>query len=436
MAKVKIDLNKKVKQIKPMHGVGQPPLAGSKSTHFHFLTEAGIPYSRLHDVGGPYGGNRFVDIPNIFRDFSADENDPASYDFTFTDHLITELVKAGVEPYYRLGITIENDVLIKPYRVFPPEDFGKWARICEHIVAHYNEGWADGFHYNITYWEIWNEPDGGGGKNDLGAQMWRGDPEDFFRLYDITAKHLKKRFPNIKVGGYGACELALILDDVSNPAYAKTDKVWLKQIHDFFHGFFSYIKENGSPIDFFSWHTYKPVDVALKLDENIAKWVREYGFGDIELHLNEWNPYAIEHGSAHHAAEVAAMMLGMQDANTDILCIYDARMQGGTFSALFDGNIAKPFPTYYSLVGFNLLYKLGTQVELLNDTEGLYAVAASDGTRHAVMLANLSGTEQTLDFEGACLKNARIYVTDELRAMSWAPNADSIPNNSVMIIEF
>lgn len=24
---------------------------------------------------------------------------------------------------------------------------------------HYNDGWADGFSYNITYWEVWKEPD-------------------------------------------------------------------------------------------------------------------------------------------------------------------------------------------------------------------------------------------------------------------------------------
>ena len=42
----------------------------------HYLKEAGIPYSRLHDVGGWLGGGLYVDIPNLFPDFDADENDP------------------------------------------------------------------------------------------------------------------------------------------------------------------------------------------------------------------------------------------------------------------------------------------------------------------------------------------------------------------------
>ena len=74
-------------------------------------------------------------------------------------YLIAAIVNAGVEPYYRLGITIEHQAYIKPYHTFPPKDPEKWARICEHIIRHYTEGWADGYHYNIRYWEIWNEPE-------------------------------------------------------------------------------------------------------------------------------------------------------------------------------------------------------------------------------------------------------------------------------------
>jgi len=113
-----------------------------------------------HDAGGAFGGSRFVDIPNIFPDFDADENDPASYDFTFTDWLMTAIKKQG----------------------------------CEHVVRHYNEGWADGFHYDIKYWEIWNEPEG--------EAFWSGTREEFFRLYEVASNHLKKCFgDSIRVKG-------------------------------------------------------------------------------------------------------------------------------------------------------------------------------------------------------------------------------------------
>ena len=95
-AMINIDFSSVQGPVKPVNGVGQPPILGFDDTRlFRYLKEAGIPYSRLHDVGGAYGKNVFVDIPNLFRDFDADETDPASYDFAFTDRLINALVENG-----------------------------------------------------------------------------------------------------------------------------------------------------------------------------------------------------------------------------------------------------------------------------------------------------------------------------------------------------
>ena len=123
MAKLTVDYSNIVKQLKPMHGTGQPPLMGVNCDKFQYLKDAHVPYSRLHDVGGWFGGNLFVDIPNVFRDFNADENDPANYDFTFTDILLKGLDDYDVKPIYRLGVTIENFFEIKVYRTNPPADF-------------------------------------------------------------------------------------------------------------------------------------------------------------------------------------------------------------------------------------------------------------------------------------------------------------------------
>lgn len=63
-------------------------------------------------------------------------------------------------------------------------DFQKWAVVCEHIVRHYNEGWADGYHLNIKYWEIWNEPDLGS-EDPATSKTWGGTKEQF---YDMVAE--------------------------------------------------------------------------------------------------------------------------------------------------------------------------------------------------------------------------------------------------------
>ena len=111
----------------------------------------------MHDCCGSYGGSYFVDVSNIFRDFDADENDPASYDFHYSDEYIGAIIRSGANVVYRLGETIEWGS--KKYRTYPPKDAHKWARICEHIIMHYNEGWCNGHHYGIEYFEIWNEPE-------------------------------------------------------------------------------------------------------------------------------------------------------------------------------------------------------------------------------------------------------------------------------------
>ena len=73
MAKIQVNPQKIVKKMKPMHGGGQPPVnCHATDEHFHYLTEAGIPYSRLHDVEWAFGGGKYVDIPVIFRNFDAD----------------------------------------------------------------------------------------------------------------------------------------------------------------------------------------------------------------------------------------------------------------------------------------------------------------------------------------------------------------------------
>ena len=130
--KISVDFNKDAKRIiKPMHGVGQPPILGGPEgvgpDLFHYLEEAGVPYSRLHDAGGRFACGIYVDIPNIFRNFDADVNNPLSYDFTFTDILIKDLKDYNVEPVYRLGVTIENAANIKAYHIYPR----RCGRFCE-----------------------------------------------------------------------------------------------------------------------------------------------------------------------------------------------------------------------------------------------------------------------------------------------------------------
>lgn len=392
--RIEADFTKVTGRVKAMHGVGQPPMLGLNAEHLHYLEEAGIPYSRLHDVGGMFGGGAYVDIPNVFPDFEADENDPASYNFPFTDVIITELKKHGVEPVYRLGVTIENYAGVKAFRIFPPADFGKWARICEHIIRHYNEGWANGFHYAIRDWEIWNEADSGRFRNDI-SQMWRGTSQQFYDLYVTAATHLKQCFgDSIRVGGYASCgfyNCRTVDPDCQGLGHEPTSQ--FEGFFSFAHEFLAYVRDRKAPLDFFSWHSYASIANTLDMADYVKRLLDKYGFGDVPDYLNEWNVCHDIHsrGTARAAAQTLGMMLAMQKARPDMLNFYDARLNScSQYGGLFNPDTWQPYLAYYAFMAFNEAYKLGNEVQTSSDDQDVYVLGATDQRQCVLLIANTS----------------------------------------------
>ncbi|MBQ6824494.1 MAG: hypothetical protein IJP27_07560 [Clostridia bacterium] len=345
-----VNFDQIVGKIRAMHAVGQPPMLGTDCSLFSYLKEAHIPYSRLHDVGVKKL-QPMVDISCIFPDFSKDEQDPANYDFEYTDLLVSELVKNDCPPIFRLGETIENATAkgYRPRYIFAPADPHKWARICEQIIRHYNEGWADGFRFGIRYWEIWNEPDNGfqegeGPAKDIN-QMWVGTAEQYYELYAVTAKHLKACFGDaIKVGGYASSGFYAIFNDPEKygvpVAFQKNYRERYVWFLTFYFGFLDYVKAQNAPLDFFSWHSYSEVDRTVAVEQFVERSLRERGF-DCEIHLNEWNnAHSWEGiGTAYAAAHAAAMLLAMQNTEAAMLNYYDARVGASSYGGMFDSSV-------------------------------------------------------------------------------------------------
>lgn len=431
---IKIDFNKITGIIKPVNAGGQPPILGTNFGMFRYLTDASVPYSRLHDVGGAYGGGRWVDIPNIFRNFDADENDPDSYDFAFTDLLITALMEAGIEPYFRLGVTIENACKVKYYRIDPPKDFHKWARICEHIIRHYTEGWADGFEYSITYWEIWNEPDNF--ENPYDNMMWKGTEEEYFRLYDITSKHLKKCFPDIKVGGYSSSGFYEIKAPGTFIDHANSTPRTVYLV-EYFERFLNYIKESGAPMDFFSWHSYDDADSNTVYANYVRSMLDKAGYTETESHCTEWNGETQNHGTYRHAAVTASILLEFQRTPVDLACFYDMRCGMGKYAGLFCPATYKPLPPYYAFLAFGELYRLGNEVALdYTPAKGVYAVAARNEKYGTLMMANVSKEAYPIELsaEGAEFFECRVTVEGECDRKCSLPKA--LAPDSILTVRY
>lgn len=408
METLKFDLSKKYGKFKIMNATNGGPwhkrhATDQFSSNFNDYKAVGFPYSRNHDSGVNeiYGGPYSHDITKIFTNFDADENDPASYDFACTDEAILVCADAGTKTFYRLGQTIEHQV--KKHGTIPPRDFNKWARICEHIIRHYNEGWADGYNLGIEYWEIWNEPDLDTDDSD-NKRTWGGTKAQFFDLYEITAKHLKKCFPDLKIGG---------------PALAFRE--------DWADDFLAEMKRRNVEIDFFSWHIYarEPIWVVKKA-EIIKEMLIKYGYENAESICNEWNYiknwgdkfiYSVEsiHG-LKGASFIAAFMMLSQKSSIDMLMYYDTRPS--VFNGIFDYYTDRKLKGYYPMLWYSYFYKTDYEVRQENDAENIYSLCGVDKNGKITAMITYYSDEDdsqskeiTIDF-GRCGK-FEVYLLDK-----------------------
>lgn len=437
MHTLSVDFNHTIGRVKPFHGINNAPIMGTNNRLFHYLGEAGIPYSRLHDTGGRFGGSVFVDISNVFRDFDADPEDPDSYDFAFTDWLLAELKKQGCKPFYRLGATIENSHYIKAYNIFPPVDNLKWAKICEGIIRHYNYGFADGFHYDIKYWEIWNEPDNE--RDPANNPMWKGNKEQYFKLYEVASNYLKQKFPEIKIGGYGCSGIyGIVAPHVEE--FLNVDRV--EYFMEFFYGFLTYItsNEHRAPLDFFSWHSYDSVENTILYARHIRETLDQYGFKNTESILDEWNPGTAYRGTEKDAANILEMMTRLHVEPLDMMTYYDGQING-TYQGLFDPVHITIFPAYYSFVAFQELFALGKVAESSCDMSNPPILAAVNEKKGKIVFANSSDADETFQIatpEGWELHSFRILNGIEGMVVSQLNDANvlTIPSGKIAIMEY
>jgi xylan 1,4-beta-xylosidase len=289
--------------------------------------EAGIPSVRLDEFG-------FIDFQAFFPNFAADPDRPENYRFELADRYLKAIIDAGAEVFFRLGYSE------KPQRVDPPGDNDKWAQVMLHVIRHYRQGWAHGYHWNIKHWEIWNEPSGEG---------WTGTPEQYFQLYATVAPAIKKLDPNLRVGGPA----------LGCPKPEK-DRV-------FASAFIEYCQQHHLPLDFFSWHHYfiQPQEYIEHATRH-RRSLDEHGFKNTKLFLTEWGWYS---GRPTHltdratiddaAADIAAMAV-LHD-RVDLAHFYVGDAMAGHPWGLFDfvrseGAVsARPRKSYYAFQAYHRL---------------------------------------------------------------------------------
>jgi len=392
---VTIDFAKSAGKIRALNGVNNGPVswgAADDLTGYH--KEAGFPSVRLHDC--PYAGANVVDIHFIFPIFDADADNPMYYNFAETDAYIGGIVECGEKIMYRLGESIESRSRAYSnggFHVQPPKDFAKWAKICVNIIRHYNEGWANGFHYNITNWEIWNEP------GELIPGMWPGTQQQYFDLYAITAKAIKDHDPAMKVGGPTVCNIGFPL----------------------IRPFLEFCRDKALPLDFVTWHCYAaaPQEIAAQA-RTARKLFDDCGFTKAESHITEWHPMWYSWDNAvdankiappdpakframrekfdtmrgpKAAAFVASTLMLLQDCPLDMANYYTADVNPW---GMFD-SFGVPGKVYFTFVAFNRLMKTPNRVTCEPQGEAppevtMCAGLSDDGKSASILVSNFGET--------------------------------------------
>lgn len=414
---IKVNLSRPEGEIKPVNGVCNGP---SPRTAKYFK-KAHIPFSRLHDMRTHF--HDCCDIPSIFKDFDADETDPANYDFTLSDYYIEKIKECGTDIVYRLGSSMEQGDF--RFNNKPPKDFAKWARICEHVIRHYNEGWANGHCYGIKYFEIWNEPDECFPIPEMNGQ-WTGTAEEFGEFLALAAAHLKKCFPDLYIGSYPSCNILT------------------PQREEFFRTVFGILREKGVDLDFCSWHCY--TDDPERTKKYIAKirsLLDEYGYRDTFQICTEWNYFWQRNGiwsalgseegeyvaeemfttaSSHiGAAYSLAQMMTFQQSEVKLATLHRADALSA-YCTMFNiyGVPQKQFTAFYA---FDALRECGTAACTEVLCKGLWAQGAGNAEKCAVAVAQYRGEWKTygITLSGLCEEaeyTSEVYVTDDRRSFA------------------
>ena len=207
--------------------------------------------------------------PNFFTGTTLeDAQDPEKYNFTEMDRLATAADAMGLELFPTLAITpnsLSGDAGMRG----PPRDLAVYAEVIRRVVLHLTQGWANGFHYDIRYWDVWNEPN----LTELPSNNhWHGTQQEYFALYKAVSRAIKSikplpGRPAYKVGGPAIDGLG-----------------WAEP-------FLRYCTENELPLDFFSFHWYnddpEELESIILQASDILQRFRRYRH--TELVMNEWN---------------------------------------------------------------------------------------------------------------------------------------------------
>lgn len=178
------------------------------------------------------GHGLFCDGMGIYQPYEVDGRHEVHYSFTYLDQVVDAYLALGIEPFLELGFMPEalasGDATVFWWKgnITPPSSYDAWADLVRatltHLVARYGLE-------RVRTWpvEVWNEP-------NLPDFWLDADQQEYFRLYEVTARTVKDVDPQIQVGG---------------PAISPGADAWWAP-------FLAFVEAHDVPLDFVSSHAY------------------------------------------------------------------------------------------------------------------------------------------------------------------------------------
>ena len=432
-AKTTVNLAEAKDKMRPLlHSSGFGPMICScpKET-LDLIRSMNLAAARTHDWALINANERVCDYFHIFPLMHLDATKPENYNFLPTDYLLKlTREETGQEIFFRLGTSIEHSGNKVHFNSLIPDDFDKVAEIFAATIRHYNRGWANGYFWNIKYWEIWNEPDGTNnmwclpdGDSDpdrkIAAEKKERRRREFIKFYVKCLKRIKSEFPEVKVGG---------------PALCGMKDQWFEQL-------LLACREAGVAPDFISWHYYgKNVETILSSVARARALCDRMGFKNCELVLNEWHYMGCEWSElrssdpvvrarvwegpgSHNGTDAAAFTLSVlarfQSSKLDQGYYYGCR-HTGPWGFMDEGR--NLFKTYYALKLFGEIvknYPLLGEVKTSGSLTTLVAKSA-DKKHTALLVADYRGPSGDIELETQGLPSGKLQarVLDHTRNLA------------------
>jgi hypothetical protein len=163
----------------------------------------------------------------ILKNAEGSPDDPGTYDFATLDAMVRKAGELGLS----LMMTFEADRF--------PADANSYAGHLEHILSHLMTGWAQGFHLTERDFEaviLDCSPEKAG-------SYWKGREDEYFRLYALFTKTVKKANPKVAVGGPGFLHV-----------FKDEDEQLYREPSPDIAAFLDFLAKSRSPLDYLYCH--------------------------------------------------------------------------------------------------------------------------------------------------------------------------------------